>query len=182
MDATAWVAIAGIAGTVLAPLVLERMRRESARREHLLRHRLDVYAGLLEVTARLADNAMEWSSIPLAQLKETDEEKLDTLMARVHVLGSPEVFALVKATRKATGEFNRRLMFARLHAARVEDEGQVDDAKSMGSRMSAGEMADAIRGLHLRLESTIRAELHAPTKSRAARWARLLRKAIAGRA
>src|SRR3954451_3548601 len=62
MDATAWVALAGIAGTLFgtlsSPLLAERMRRESVRREALLNQRLSMYADLLRVTARVADNAM----------------------------------------------------------------------------------------------------------------------------
>ncbi|WP_053204720.1 hypothetical protein [Jiangella muralis] len=63
MNATAWVAIAGIAGTLIAPVLAERMRRKSARQEALMGHQLVAYADLLRATARLAGNATTWAAL-----------------------------------------------------------------------------------------------------------------------
>ncbi len=92
MDATAWVAVAGIIGTfasgIAGPALIERMRRESTRIEQVRAQRLAVYADLLKVTARLADNALTWSAIPPADLKETDSDELDAVISRARVVAS----------------------------------------------------------------------------------------------
>jgi hypothetical protein len=163
VDKTAWVAIAGISATLIAgilgPLLAERMRRESARLERLLGRRLDVYADLLRASARLADNSMTWSAIPLADLKETDDEELDRLVSQVRVVASKDVYQQLQALAGRAHEFNQLLFQAKLHHNRLRDAGKVDDDLSLRQRMSLGSIADEMRKEHKKLEATIRGEL-----------------------
>jgi len=163
VDATAWVAVAGIAGTLLgallAPVLTERMRRKGVRQEQLMGQCLDVYADLLRATARLADNAMTWSAIPLADLKETDDDELDRLMGRVRVVASEQVHDRFKALTKQLHEFNRLLLEARPHHQRVRDAGEVDDTTSIKQRTTLGGVADKIVESHKQLEKAIRDEM-----------------------
>jgi hypothetical protein len=109
VDATAWVAIAGIAGTLvgalLAPIIAEKMRRKSARLERMAGERLEVYAELLRVTARIADNMLGWKAAPRAELKETDTEEFDRLTSRLHVVGSKDVYDKFEDLRSKLGPF-----------------------------------------------------------------------------
>ena len=66
MDATAWVAIAGILGTLLSPIVAERMRRRSERQMRLHDERVTTYGELLAAVSQLTENAMTRAAIPLA--------------------------------------------------------------------------------------------------------------------
>lgn len=96
VNTTAWVAIAGIAdtlvGTLLAPVLTERMRRKSTRAEQLRGERLKVYADLLRVTARVADNEMEWSLATACGLEETDDDELDQVISQARVVASKNVY------------------------------------------------------------------------------------------
>jgi len=84
MDSTVVVAIAGtLAAAVLAPFVTGRMSRKSARLDRLTTERIGAYADLLRATARLADNAMTWASLPLADLQETDDAEMNRIISRV---------------------------------------------------------------------------------------------------
>jgi hypothetical protein len=162
MDATAWVAIAGIGGTLLAavlsPLVTERMHRESVRREHLMSHRLEAYADLLRVTARLADNAQTWSVSPLVDLKETDNDELDRLIARVRVVASKDIYnQLVELTSHAQ-TFTLGLFETRTYHSRIRQAGTVDDATAIKQRMALATLSDQITEMHKGLEKVIRKE------------------------
>jgi hypothetical protein len=163
MDATAWVALAGIAGTLLgtlsSPLLAERMRRESVRREALLNRRLSMYADLLRATARVADNAMAWSSIPLADLKETDDEDLNRIVSLARVVASDQVYAHLTELSDAAQEFNRLLFSARVYHARLQDEGHVDDSRSIEQRMALGSVADKLQASYKEMERSIRSEV-----------------------
>ncbi|MBM4511386.1 hypothetical protein GS425_13010 [Rhodococcus hoagii] len=46
----------------------------------------------MKVTARLADNALTWSAIPPADLKETDSDELDAVISRARVVASENVY------------------------------------------------------------------------------------------
>lgn len=170
MDATAWVAVAGIVGTVLAPLVLERMRRESARREHLLAHRTGAYADLLRVTAKLVDNAAQWAFTPTADLTQTDDEELNAIVARVRVVGSPRLFDKLKEFESETHKFNRlfSLVDAALPRERMAEvlarivEGQTTapgDEWWQEQQKAMATAADAMRNRHVELLNLVRAEV-----------------------
>lgn len=160
MNTTAWVAIAGIAGTLLAPILAEWMRRKSTRAEQLRAERLKVYADLLRVTARVADNAMNWSAMPLADLKETDDEELDQVLSQARVVASKKVYERFNELRRLASEFNRQLFLARLYHQRIRNEGQADDAESIGQRMSLGAVADKMVEAYKQIESAIRNEMN----------------------
>lgn len=159
MDATAWVAVAGIVGTLLGPLVLERMRRESTRREHLTRLRAEVYADLLLITAIVADNAVTWSAVPRAELTETPDEELNRVMARVRTLGSDRIYPLVELFTNTAHEFNRRLFRSRLEHERADRAQVHEDQQTMVARMSTGEIADELRRQYKPLLDEVRAEV-----------------------
>lgn len=163
MDATAWVGIAGLvttlAAALVAPWLAERMRRESARREQIIAARLDIYADLLRVTARLADNAMTWSALPLADLKETDNDELDRVVARLRVVASHDVHTCLDQVSRLAGQFNRRLYEAKIEHQAVRDEGNVDNTTTILHRVGLGEIADSLRAAHKELEAVIRKEI-----------------------
>lgn len=159
MDTTAWVAIAGIAGTFLAPLATERMRRKSARTDRLLTERIRLYADLLRVTARASDNAMMWSSIPLADLQETDEDELDRILSLARVVASKKVYTHLTGLWRQASDFNRQLTWARMHHQRVRDQGEVDDVQAIRERMSLGAVAGKLRESFKQLEAVIRSEM-----------------------
>ena len=164
LDATTVVAIAGIGGTLLgtllSPVLAEKMRRSGARQEQLRAARLELYAELLEVTARLADNAMTWSALPRADLKETQNARLDRIIARVRTLGSDEVRNHVAELSRTAQEFNRRLYGARDLERIAESEGAVDSAAGIQARMQLGGLADRLRDLHHTLEEDVRRDVN----------------------
>lgn len=169
MDATAWVAVAGIAGTVMAPLVLERMRRESVRREHLLTHRTDAYADLLRVTAKLVDNATEWAYTPTVELTQTDDEELNSIIARVRVVGSPRVYDTLKDFESETHKFNRMFELVDAAAPRermaavlsriIEGDTRPGDDWWKEHQKAMSQAADAMRRSHLKLLELVRTEV-----------------------
>jgi hypothetical protein len=163
MDTTARVAIAGIAatllGTLLAPVLAGRTHRKSVRAEQLRAERLKVYADLLRVTARVADNAMTWSAIPLAELKETGDDELDRVVSQARVVASKKVYACLGELMRLASEFNRQHFEARIYHQRVHDEGHADDENSIKQRMSLGEIADKMVQSYKQIEAAIRDEM-----------------------
>lgn len=136
------------------------MGRKSARLERLGGERLVAYADLLRVTARLADNAMTWSAVPLADLKETDNDELDRLISRVRVVASKHVYSQLGELTRHAHEFNRQLFAAKLHHQRVQNsDSAVHHGWSIKQRMSLGTLADKMLESHERLEATIRKDL-----------------------
>ena len=79
MDPTAWVAIAGIAGTLVGalagPAIGERMRRRSVRNEQLLVQRLDAYGQLIRFTGRLQTDASNRLTSPNYEHSDVDAEE-----------------------------------------------------------------------------------------------------------
>lgn len=163
VDATAWVAFAGILGTLaaalLGPFVAEQMRRKSARLERLVVVRIDLYADLLRATARLVDNAATWSALPLADLEETDNEELNRLIGRVRAVASEQVYKSYQKLASRVHEFNRLLPDVKQHHHNLLESEEVDDLMSIHLRMTLATIADAIRENHLELEDAVRAEL-----------------------
>lgn len=159
MDPVVWAAIAGVAGTLLAPLLTERARRNSARRQRLGDARLDAYTDLLLVTARLAENASTWSAIPLADPQETGQDELDRVIARVRIVASPNVYDHLDQITGVAGEFHRALLQAKLDHRAVHTGGRVDDGRTILQRLDLGKLADRLRATHRELEAMIRAEV-----------------------
>lgn len=159
MNATAWVAIAGIAATLLAgllsPVLAERMRRKSA----LLERLSGLYADLLGATACFADNAMNWSATPLADLKETDDQELDRIVNHVRVVGSRKVYQRFEEAKTQIHKFNRLLSHAQDYHNQLRQEGDVDDQTSIQQRMALASVAEEIVKAHKELESIIRKEI-----------------------
>ncbi len=159
MDATAWVAIAGIAGTFAAPLVSERMRRKSVHAEQLLAQRLVVYADLLRAFAHFTDNAAEWSSIPLADLEELESGELDRLMSQMRVVATKKVFDCANVFSKTAEEFSRSLFTTRLHLQAIRNQGIVDNQESIQQRMALAAMSGKLRETYRKLLAVIRKEM-----------------------
>lgn len=120
------------------PWLAERIRRESVRKEQIIAARLDIYADLLIVTARLADNAMTWSALPFADLKETDNDELDRVVARLRVVASQDVHTRLDQVSRLAGPFNRRLYEAKVEHQAVRAEGNVDDTTTILQRVGLG--------------------------------------------
>ena len=99
MDATAWVAIAGIAGTLVGtlagPAIGERMRRRSIRNEQLLVQRLDAYGELIRFTARMVTDAKIRLLSPEFRHRELAGDELDRTQGRVRVIATKHVLDLL---------------------------------------------------------------------------------------
>ncbi|MFE0130184.1 hypothetical protein ACFWY6_01080 [Streptomyces sp. NPDC059037] len=163
MDSESWTAItgiAGIAGTALAPIVVERMRRKSVRLEQLTGQRLAVYADLLRVTARIVDNADFWSSVPVADLEQADPNELDRVMSQVQVVASKDVQEAVKGFSSTVHEFNRKLdLIVRPYHEKLVGGEAVDSELAIRQRMDLGTLADAIRSGYKEVEKKVRSDL-----------------------
>jgi hypothetical protein len=154
------IAVAGVAGTLVAPIFGERVRRSGVRREHLLTRQLDIYAELLEAGARFADNATTWSVHPLADLSETDDSKLDILVDKLRVVASNQVYDAFGDLRGLVHEFNGLLDGARSHHAGMrQEQGSVSDAVVIRQRMALADLATKVVESFKRLEGAIRKEM-----------------------
>lgn len=163
MDATAWVAVAGIAatlvGSMVGPLIHEQVRRRSVREEQLRTARMDVYSDLIAAAAKVRDNAMTWSSLPLAELEESDPDHLKTLVGRIRAVGSDEIYGLTEDLIRTANEFNRRLFQARQDHRRAELEGTSETDRTVRSRLHSGKMADEVQRIYSRIIRAVRVEL-----------------------
>lgn len=160
MSETVVVAIVGIVGTLLAPVIAEGMRRNSAHITRMTDERIVAYTELLRATAQLADNAKTWTVSPSAELQETDDAELDRVISHVRVVASDGVHALLDELWTVTHLLRRHLHITRLFEAQIDENthaevrSQADDA-----RASLAEATDGLSDVHRRLESAIRNEL-----------------------
>ncbi len=158
MDSTTVVAIVGILGTLIAPLVAGRVQRKAAKEDRVYAERVAVYVDLLEVVGHLADNAMTWSAVPLAELSEPDTERLRAVYARVRVVGSDRVFAASKKVSELSGDFMRDLWPARLRHHHDLSEG-VGSGEAVQLRFALGRIADEFQSAVQDLETAVRREM-----------------------
>ena len=164
LDATTVIAVAGIAGTLLgtlaSPVVAERMRRSGARQDQLRVARLELYAEVLEVTARLADNAVTWSALPGADLTEVEDARLDRIVARVRTLASSDVRSHMTEMSSVINDFNRRLFAARNLERVAHEAGAVDSVPAAQARSQLADLADRLRTLFNQLEEDVRRDVN----------------------
>lgn len=163
MDSTTAVAIAGIFGTVMAgalgPFIAEKMRRKSERDGRLLERRLDLYADMVRVAAKFADNVEIWGAAPLADLPDFDEDELNRIVSRIRVVGSDEMKAHVLDLMSCATDFYRPLvMEVRPHAEQLRKEGKADDTESIQQRMALADVATRAREVFRKIEATARAD------------------------
>jgi hypothetical protein len=114
VDAVTWVAIAGIGGTLFgalgAPIITERLRRQSARDERLTSERIAAYAEYVHEVARFVDDAN-------AQIAGRSPNARDVALVeaghrafnRVLVIGSNAVVRLASSFEAAAGALNAAL-------------------------------------------------------------------------
>ena len=152
------IAVAGIVGTLLAPIVTEQVKRRSAREDRQHDRRLAVYADLLHVTAKTADNAQNWASTPLAELDEHEDEFLNRMLAQVRVVASTQVRDQTLAFQSAALVFYRRLSEAKLLHRRVQQVGDGDSVEASQTRMHLAGLADELVELFKQLEDVVRRE------------------------
>jgi hypothetical protein len=152
--------VAGIVGTLTAPLVAGRVQRKAAKEDRVYAERIAVYVELLEVSGQVADNFMTWSAIPLADLPEPETERMRAMYARVRVVGSDPVYRAMKEVSDLTSQFVRDLLPARgLHARVREDGTAVDTPETIKARMDLGKIADATTKAVMALEAAVRKEM-----------------------
>jgi hypothetical protein len=149
VDATAWVGIAGIAGTLagtmLSPLVGERVRSRAARREQIMTHRQVTYADVLRVSAKVQDRVNRVLNFEISgPVDKTDVEELERVLAQIRVIGTDRVYASFTALAARAGEFyeSRR--------------GMPQSAPDMPR---LGQLADRLREAYTDLESAVRLEM-----------------------
>jgi hypothetical protein len=123
VNETGFIAVAGIAGTLIGalagPAISERMRRRSARREVLTSHQIGTYADLLTAGARIVDNAIIWAAAPTAKLEENRPEVLESMASRVRVLADREVFEEFQTFWGWAQTFHRHLDDERIRRAQT---------------------------------------------------------------
>ncbi|WP_199036728.1 hypothetical protein [Glycomyces salinus] len=152
--------ISGAATGIGAPIISERMRRKSTRRELLLNRRIDTYAALLRVGATIRDNAMTWSAIPLADLQEEEDEELNRILSEIRVVASLEVFNLAKKLLSTVQAFNRTLVSEARPARReAERQGHGDSEPAIRARMRLADSATEIDQIYRDLMSAIRNDM-----------------------
>lgn len=157
------VALIGMGSTLVAglggPLIVERVRRTTAHRDHIRDRRLNVYAGVLTATTSISENLMTWAARPLADLDDPARADLDRMLSELRVVGSDAIYEQFSAFSPLVDKFHRNLMLARHDQALVGREGNVDDERSMRARMNLADLADAARECHVELEQLIRHEV-----------------------
>lgn len=151
----------GITGTLLSPIITELVRRKSTRREQLTDRRLDVYADLLRVTARVVENAQTWSALPTEDLQENDPEELDRVIGQADVIASPKVDEVLREFSRLAHAFHRNLVLEAqpYHQSLRREERSADDATAIQKRMNLGVIADQLREQRNRLRKHIRTEM-----------------------
>lgn len=168
MDATAWVGIAGIGGTVLAaaigaivaPVIAEKMGRRSARINQILSQRMDAYTDLLRIAAEKVDNARAWASLPLVDLGETDDLELDNIISRIRVVASEPVHKRTASFNTKVQSFNRRLVsVAQPAQRRAEGGGGAGSDVVTRERVALAEIAEGIAADYWELQRLIRSEI-----------------------
>lgn len=164
MDATAWVGIAGIAGTllgsVLGPSITEKMRRRSTRMEQVQQQRLALYGDLLRVMARLVDNAQTRTAIPLADLPEPEGEELDRLISQARVLAGDDVEKHLTEMSRLIHKIHRMLvMDVAPYHQKLRDEGKGDDGVAIQKRTQLAGPVDELIAAYGRLNASIRDEM-----------------------
>lgn len=168
MNATFWLGIAGIAGTLsgalLGPVLSERMRRNSVRAEQYSAQRLVVYADLLRVAARFADNAQTWAVNPLEELAENEPEELDRLFSQVRVIATSRVCGQCKSLKRTVLAFNRQLLEAQPHNRRLREladsgQGSGQDGLAVTQRTNLDTAAEGVREAYGQLSRAVRREM-----------------------
>ena len=140
-------------------MVSEWMRRKSTRLDRLHEQQLNTYVDTLQATARFADNAREWSAIPLADLQEADDEELNRLVSRLRVVGSKKVYKQFSELTRQLHLFNRALSHAQDHHSSLRESSVVDNQTSIQQRMALADIADQIVGQHKKIERIVRDEM-----------------------
>ena len=144
----------------MAPLLSERMRRRSAHLDRLLGERVVAYADLLSASARLAESAMTWAAIPLADLQETyDDAELRRIISRVRVVASKDIYTHLDELSHHAHRFYLMLHEARVQHQKVRDQGDVDTAQTIQQRSNLGGVAVEMATAHKQIEAAIRKEL-----------------------
>ena len=159
--------VLGGALSIVGGVVAERIRHRASRREHLLTVRLEVYADLLEVAARVTENVRIWASLPEADLEEHDDAFLNRMLARVRAHASDDVRELALAWKGRVEDFHRERYRARLALARAHESGAADTQEAIQARMVLAGIADEIRAGFDRLEAAVRRDTGAQVGARA---------------
>jgi hypothetical protein len=164
VDATAWVGIAGIGGTllgtVLGPSITEKMRRKSTRMEQVQQQRLALYGDLLRVTARLVDNAQTRAALPLADLPEPADDELDRLISQARVLAGEEVEKHLADLSRLISKIHRMLVMDVVpYHQKLRDEGKGDDGVAIQKRVQLAGPVEELVATYDRLRVTIRREM-----------------------
>ncbi len=140
MDATAWVAIAGIAGTLVGtlagPAIGERMRRRSIRNEQLLVQRLDSYGELIRFTGRMVTDAKIRLSSPDFQHRQVAGDELDRTQGRVRVIATRHVLDLLDKFVTAADRYEDE--FDNSAATEAERNALVNDLDESFGRLESG--------------------------------------------
>jgi hypothetical protein len=137
--------VAGAAAAIFAPLLAERMRRNSNRRDAQLNRRISTYAEVLRVALQLNSNVQTWALNPKATPREPGDEELDRAFAEVRVIGS-------KTVRDRAMDFSSKvlLFYGTIHFPDRRRRGQAHQ-----DRVAA---ASKVQQAYMALEQAVRAD------------------------
>jgi type II secretory pathway pseudopilin PulG len=162
-DGTVVLAIAGIAGTLLAailsPLVAGRVQRKARKAELMMKQRLSAYTDLLEICRYVRDNLQTRATFPLANdIDDPSVEDLRRIEARIRVAGSDRVREAMNRVSNLASRFGADLFPAQLQARRAQLEELGDTEDTIRARFHLGGIADEVANAVNDLEAVIRKE------------------------
>ncbi|MEA2581083.1 MAG: hypothetical protein QOE83_1975 [Actinomycetota bacterium] len=149
---TVVVAIVGglvtVAGLLLSPWAHGR----ADRRNHMQSLRVDAYTDFLAVASLFSDNANTHAAIPLAKQTGPSAERVASIISRVNIIGTPELYSLANRFGTLATQFNADLMRTRVTYEAASPE-------SITTRMSLGKLANSMSEVLKQMEAAMRVEM-----------------------
>jgi hypothetical protein len=156
MSDTSIVALAGIGGTALGALIGALVspwaHGRIDRRNRLLDRRIDAYADLLELVRTLHDNALVLATSPSATVEDPPKQRVDSMIARIRVIGSNEVHGRTNTIAELAFELHRKVYAA----SKVHLEG----ASELRAEADRIELSAALTAAVEALQVTVRKEMY----------------------
>lgn len=146
--------------SVIIPILVERMRRASARQQSFHSRRSNVYIDLVRVCERLRSNATTWASTPFAKLQECEDSELDRVFSEIRIVASARVLSAADRFCSAVHKFNIALFLsARPALAEAHREGHADTPHAIDARILLADCATKVGQVYDELKAEIRREV-----------------------
>jgi hypothetical protein len=157
--------VLGVVAAIVVPIVSEKMRRNGARDELLMTHKLVLYADLLKVARRALNDADHIRQVLRSNDPDGISENpftltdadLEDVLSRAHILTSEPVLAELKTFGKQWDDFTT---IVTLNAALLARRGGVPYSKTgSGLGPMAARKIKALKESFTRMSDLIRAEM-----------------------